>query len=111
MTIEQPQSVPHEPAQQAASPAAGWYPDSHGVTRFWDGTKWTDHIAPPAVPAYGQGVFVQPNVRQSLDRAQYVRPQAGHSVTKHVILGFLTAGISLIWTIYYAASPNHYFHA
>lgn len=22
---------------------AGWYPDSHGTTRYWDGTAWTEH--------------------------------------------------------------------
>ena len=45
------------------------------------------------------------------DGAVYTRGQRGHSVTKHVILALVTAGLSLPWTIYYAASPNHYFHA
>ena len=42
---------------------------------------------------------------------QYVRQQTGHSVTKHVLIGLLSCGFSLPFTIYYAASPNHYFHA
>ena len=31
-------------------PAANWYPDPHaqGSLRWWDGTQWTDHVAPAA---------------------------------------------------------------
>ena len=25
---------------------AGWYPLDNGTQRYWDGTKWTEHIAP-----------------------------------------------------------------
>ena len=28
--------------------AAGWYPDSAGVIRWWDGKRWTDHTQPSA---------------------------------------------------------------
>jgi hypothetical protein len=28
-------------------PPAGWYPDSTGTTRWWDGNQWTDHQPPP----------------------------------------------------------------
>lgn len=45
------------------------------------------------------------------DGANYVRQQKGHSIIKHVILGLCTAGFSLLWTLYYAFSPNHYWHA
>lgn len=92
------------PYQGAQSPQPGWYPDNYGVTRFWDGQRWTDHTKPPP-----QGpVPVQPNVRQARDRAQYTRPQTGHSLIKHILLGWV-----LLWipTMYYAISPNHYFHA
>jgi len=27
---------------------AGWYPDHQGVTRWWDGWRWTDHVAGPS---------------------------------------------------------------
>jgi Protein of unknown function (DUF2510) len=36
------------------SAQAGWYPDSHltGTQRYWDGARWTDHVAPlTTVPA------------------------------------------------------------
>ena len=31
---------------------AGWYaaPDAHGIERWWDGTRWTDHTRPD--PSY-----------------------------------------------------------
>jgi len=28
-------------------PPAGWYPDSEGTVRWWDGTQWTEHQPPP----------------------------------------------------------------
>ena len=31
-------------------PPAGWYPDSTGTTRWWDGNAWTDHQPPPPPP-------------------------------------------------------------
>lgn len=52
-------------------------------------------------------VVVQQNVRQAADRAQYVRQQHGHSLVKHILFGWILAYIP---TIYYAVSPNHYFH-
>ena len=29
------------------TPAAGWYADPYGVTRWWDGHQWTDHTQQP----------------------------------------------------------------
>src|SRR4051812_7560182 len=29
----------------------GWYPDQHGVIRYWDGYTWTHDIVPPPAPA------------------------------------------------------------
>jgi hypothetical protein len=31
----------------------GWYPDAQGVTRWWDGTQWTQHTQPGAAPQAG----------------------------------------------------------
>lgn len=48
-------------------------------------------------------------MKQATDGSNYVRQQKGHSLTLHLLLiGPLTLFIS---TIYYAVSPNHYFHA
>jgi hypothetical protein len=39
-----PTGVPQQPAQAAAGPAPGWYPDPNGVARlrYFDGVSWTD---------------------------------------------------------------------
>ena len=29
------------------TPPAGWYPDSTGTVRWWDGEQWTEHQPPP----------------------------------------------------------------
>ncbi|WP_051016042.1 DUF2510 domain-containing protein [Cellulomonas massiliensis] len=36
----------------APAPAPGWYPDPQGApqARWWDGTRWTEHVG--AAPAY-----------------------------------------------------------
>jgi Protein of unknown function (DUF2510) len=42
---------------EASSPkhAPGWY-EFHGGQRFWDGERWTDHMAPPrSLPAEPMG--------------------------------------------------------
>ena len=46
-------SVQHQPT--GPTTPAGFYPDSTGAMRFWDGTQWTEHTqdggAPPAAAA------------------------------------------------------------
>ena len=59
-------------------------------------------------PPQGYPQPVQPNVKQSRDKAQYVRQQTGHSLVKHIFLGWM---LFYVPTLYYAVSPNHYFHA
>lgn len=49
--------------------------------------------------------------KQARDGATYTRQQKGHSVTAHVFLNLFTGGLALPWTIYYAVSPNHFYHA
>jgi hypothetical protein len=48
------------------------------------------------------------DIRKARDKAVYTRQQKGHSLTKHLLLGWV---VLYIPTIYYAVSPNHYFHA
>jgi hypothetical protein len=50
----------------------------------------------------------KPEVKQSRDRAQYVRQQKGHSLTLHLLLGVLVLWVNVI---YISVSPNHYWHA
>lgn len=38
----------------------------------------------------------------------YTRPQKGHSLILHILLGGIVLWIP---SIYYAVSPNHYYHA
>lgn len=90
--------------QHGAAVTPGWYPDQQGVVRWWDGQTWGQ----PAPPQQPYMPVVQPNVRQAHDRAQYVRQQHGHSLILHIFFGGL---LLYIPTIYYAISPNHYFHA
>lgn len=46
---------------------AGWYPDSEGTVRWWDGSQWTEHTQEPTQPLsqgqqpeYGQPQPTQP---------------------------------------------------
>ncbi len=43
------QRDPSLPAREIAPPAHGWYPEPAGTSklRYWDGTRWTDHVHPP----------------------------------------------------------------
>ncbi len=36
------------PVVAPALPSPGWYPDPNGDTRWWDGGRWTQHVAPKA---------------------------------------------------------------
>jgi hypothetical protein len=46
--------------------------------------------------------------KQAKDRAVYTRQQKGHSLTKHLLFGWI---VLYIPTMYYHFSPNHYWHA
>ncbi len=55
----------NEPVQQTTIATEGWYADSTGTMRWWDGQSWTTHTAPqtpiastatPAVPPWAGGV-------------------------------------------------------
>lgn len=42
-----------DPATRSTSPPAGWYPHPSmaDTRRYWDGERWTDHIAPQTGPS------------------------------------------------------------
>lgn len=59
---------------------AGFYPDGTGLSRFWDGSKWTEHILGPA-----QGPLAGPPAKRT-----------NHVL--HAILTLLTGGFwGIIW--------------
>lgn len=68
----------------------------------------------PPLPPQPWGPEDQPavaehiQVKRARDKAQYVRQQRGHSLTKHLLFGWI-----VLWVpaIYYTFSPNHYWHA
>lgn len=67
----------------------------------------TQHHANPARQFEHEHGKQQP-VKQSRDRAQYVRQQKGHSLTLHLLLGAFVLWINVL---YISFSPNHYWHA
>jgi len=100
----------------SSNPPAGFY-DNEGRQRWWDGNQWTDHyqaapaapVAPPQ-PTYVTGPATAANLNVKRE-VIYNRQQKGHSVIAWTLISLFTGGIGLIWVIYYAVSPNHYWHA
>ncbi len=41
-----------------AGTQAGWYNDSTGTMRWWDGQAWTDRVQPPPPPPSSPGAFI-----------------------------------------------------
>ena len=70
----------------------------------------TQHLANlPAQPWKPEDLpAVSAHVKQSRDRAQYVRQQKGHSLTWHLLLGVVVLWVNVL---YISVSPNHYWHA
>lgn len=46
--------------------------------------------------------------RHAQDGANYVRTQKGHSLTLHILFGWIVLWIP---ALYITCSPNHYWHA
>ena len=61
MTKETPTPGIPEGGSERKKPAAGWYPHPKmpGTRRYWDGSAWTDHVAPAETsqPAKSVGAF------------------------------------------------------
>jgi len=47
-TVRKSQAVERQLNQYGQSPAPGWYPTPDGQQRYWDGHRWTEHVAPIA---------------------------------------------------------------
>ena len=73
ITPVEPAPTTVAPAVAAATAAAGWYPVAPGSAqqRWWDGTRWTDHVYDPATatPAAATSVSTVP-----LRAAEGVKP-------------------------------------
>lgn len=68
-----------------------------------------DNLPPhPWGPEDQPAVSAHMRVKQARDKAQYTRQQKGHSLTLHILFGWV---LLYIPTIYYSFSPNHYWHA
>lgn len=65
---------------------------------------WTPQSNPAPRGAWAKGP--QP-IQQARSGAQYTRSQKGHSLVGLLCFDWITLYIR---TIYYAISPNHYFH-
>lgn len=75
--------------------APGWYPDSMGVVRYWDGAQWTLHTqAPqtpqaPQAPESAQALYAQPQqFAQQPYQQQYQQQVVGTGASN----GLATAG-------------------
>jgi hypothetical protein len=86
------------------SPGEGAHPNLPVPTVQPQPVPATQHHANPA----RQFEHEHGKVKQSRDKAQYVRQQKGHSLTLHLLLGAFVLWINVI---YISASPNHYWHA
>lgn len=79
-------------------PPPGWYPAGDGTQRYWDGSNWTEHIAPnPVSQPIPPGNFGSEMSRVSGEPTSDERNMA----TLAHILGLLTGfvGPLIIWLI------------
>lgn len=69
---------------------AGWYPQTDGTQRYWDGSAWTEHIAPGAgaAPVSGQtasGAIASTDARPWWKKKRFIIPGAGAVVVVGII--------------------------
>ncbi|PKQ25068.1 MAG: hypothetical protein CVT64_11575 [Actinobacteria bacterium HGW-Actinobacteria-4] len=75
---------------ESSAPPAGWYadPQNPAQQRYWDGTAWTQHMAPFAALAGAPGTYVKQPEKRRLNTMAIVLISVG---TGLVIIGILAA--------------------
>jgi hypothetical protein len=96
MTMEIP-SAAGQPFGQPAAIQAGWYPDPHGVMRFWDGRGWTEHAAPPPPPLQHYAPAPQVMMQAPYQMVTTSKKHTSHGL--HLFLTIVTGGAwgLLVW--------------
>lgn len=81
---------------------AGWYPQADGSQRYWDGEKWTEHVAPGSVqeaPAGDPGVAAASTVTGAEQTAPG-EPGGGGGplglVKRHKVVSGVVGGVLLL---------------
>lgn len=79
----------------------GWYPHAPGITRYWDGTNWTQHTAPAQQPAPVQGGYVAPTMMVGYNQPGLVSDQTPKPTQTLIawVLTVLTLLYMLPWAI------------
>ena len=54
-----------QPSVHQTTTPAGWFVDPSGTMRWWDGSAWTEHTAPPAPIGSAAGTQVLPTAGQA----------------------------------------------
>lgn len=75
---------------------AGWYDDGSGRQRWWDGARWTEHLAPgdATVAPTGQ---VTPHHMTGYESAEIGHPESATRVAP--VLGFVGLGLAVVGTV------------
>ncbi len=77
------------------APAAAWYPDpqSPGRVRWWDGTRWTEHVSVPATPVQLQPAAIERAVPQIAEAdAALAAADTDHAAAPTTYIGRHAAG-------------------
>lgn len=72
----------------------GWYPTQSGQTRYWDGQRWTDHVAPPS-PPQATSSYAVPSYAVQRHQTPYPAPY-GSATPATVIVAPKNPGLALI---------------
>ena len=73
----------------------GWYDDGHDATRWWDGTRWTEHVADPGA-ADGQATATAPSAATATAPAPPPAPAKSRLWIVWVVLGVVVLAIVIL---------------